>query len=137
MQTHHIRLGEALAGPILAARALPATERLPALIAAMLEAMIAAGDWHRAAVAIAASLPDVALALRNADLWLVDALSAAMRPRDPMRARTLLVLIEQWALRMGDADATERAACVRTLAALVGMGTRHDADDRPPPGTTG
>ncbi|HEX5326268.1 MAG TPA: hypothetical protein VFW75_06335 [Acetobacteraceae bacterium] len=137
VQTHHIRLGEALAESIVASRALPATERLPALIAAVLEALIAAGNWHRAAVAIAASLPEVAHALRNADLWLVDALSVAMRPRDPVRARTLLMLIEQWALRMADANAAERAACVGTLAAMVGMDTRQDAVDRLPPGTTG
>ncbi len=121
VQRHHVLLGEALADPILAARAVPFEDRLPALIGGVLEGMIAAGDWHRAAVTVLAALPDVARALRNADLWLVDELAEAMRPRDAVRARMLLMLIEQWALRLDRAGAEERAACVRTLAGMLGL----------------
>ncbi len=119
----HATLGEVLADPILSARTLPPPERCHALITAVLTAMIDAGDWHRASMAVLAGYPAAAHELRNTDLWLVDELAEALEPGCEILARSLLILIEHWALRLGVTDAETRAECAAVLAGMVREGS--------------
>ena len=118
--TSHAALGEALTEPILHARTLPQPERLYALIAAILDALIEAGDWHRAAMTTLAAYPAIAHETRNADLWLHTELADSLQPRCEILARSLLILAAHWALRLDDADAPTRAGCSAILANLAG-----------------
>ena len=118
VRTHHSALGEVLADPILASRELAGTERLYALIAAVLDAMITAGDWHRATTVVVAAYRGIAYEVRNADAWLRNELADALGPQCNALAHSLLVLIEYWALLLPGSDMAVRGEC---LTVLVGM----------------
>jgi AcrR family transcriptional regulator len=133
VRTHQTALGEKLADPILASRELTGTERLRALIAAVLEALVEAGDWHRAATVVVAAYRGIAYEVRNADAWLRNELASALGPERELLARSLLVLIEHWALLLPGEDAAVRAECVGVLmgmAQAVGGGVGRKARRR-------
>jgi hypothetical protein len=91
-----------------------------ALALAALEAMAAEGDGHRTARAAVAALPRVAEAVRNLDFWLVRELADALG--DAVLARSLLMVVGEWAVRLEGAE--ERAVCARVVA---GMGVSSAA----------
>ncbi len=127
---HHAALGERMADAVLDARALPGPARVTALATALIEALVAARTAHRATLAATAALPEVADAARHADAWLIDEFAAALAATGvtdgttrTVLARSALLLINHWTLRLEDASPEERASCADVLARMVAAGT--------------
>ncbi len=124
-RAYHAALGERMAEAVLAARLMAGTARVEALALAALEAMAAEGAGHRTARAAVAALPRVAEAVRNLDAWLVGEFAEALG--DAVLARSLLMVVGEWAARVEGAE--ERKVCARVVAgmgaalALPGMDT--------------
>lgn len=123
---HHATLGEHLADAVLHARALPAPARLAALAAALFEALTAARTTHRATLAATAALPQLADAARHAETWLVDEFAAALAAAGvadettrTVLARSALLLINHWALRLEEATMEDRELCAGILARML------------------
>ena len=103
---HQLLLGEAMAAPARAARALPGPARLPFLLAALRAGLATNAAGHRASRAILAALPGVAAELRHADAWLVDLFADALAEAGAQEAPALARLLV-WVL--GEALTTPAA----------------------------
>ncbi len=117
VREHHAAVGELMADAVLAARALDGAARVEALALALLEALAAEREGHRTARAAVAALPEVAEAVRNLDAWLVGEFAEALAG-DAVRARSLLVVIGDWAGRLEAGDAAGRVVCARVVAGM-------------------
>lgn len=122
VRDHQAAIAERMTEAVLAARALEGPKRVEALAAALLDTLDAERGGHRAAMMILAGMPTVADPTRNHDCWLhgvfAEAIGGAADER-AMLARSLLTLIENWALRLDDADAEARAMCARLVTRMV------------------
>ncbi|HSU06883.1 MAG TPA: hypothetical protein VLI93_15055 [Acetobacteraceae bacterium] len=127
VRAHQVALGEAMGEWVLAARRLRGAAGVELLAGALLEALIAGRDGHRTAMAAMAAFPGIAETARRGDLWLHGVFADALQVTAPwlaagegdVLARSLLVLLEQWAVRLEQADAANRATCVRLVSAMV------------------
>lgn len=126
---HQQRLGEAMTEVVIAARALSGPARLEALSAGLLETLAALGDGHRATVAAVHGFPAIAHNVRHGQRWLVAEMAAGLETAAPclagrsllreVLAETLLMLLEDWSLRLPETEGLSRAACARVMAAAV------------------
>ncbi|MEO9189506.1 MAG: hypothetical protein ABI224_05805 [Acetobacteraceae bacterium] len=125
VRTHQEAVAERLTEAVLATRGLAGPERVDTLATALLDALGAERDGHVTATMILAGMPPAAHAARNHDCWLhgvfAEAIGGAADER-AMLARSLLTLIENWALRLEDTDAAGRALCARVVTRIVAAG---------------
>ena len=125
VRDHQAAIAERMTEAVLASRALEGPKRVEALTSALLDALDAERDGHRAATMILAGMPTVADPTRNHDCWLhgvfAEAIGGAKDERAVL-ARSLLTLIENWAPRLEDADADSRAMCARLVTRMVTTG---------------
>jgi hypothetical protein len=139
IRNHQAAIGEALTEPLLAARSLPGPARMEAVATALLDAPTLHRDGHHAAMAATAALPTIAETARRGDLWLHGVLAEVLEATIPelaehiterdILARSLLILLEQWALRLDDADAGTRAMCATLAVRMVlHAGDRGEAE---------
>ena len=123
---HQEAVAERMTEAVLAARRLAGPERVQALATALLDALAAERDGHRATAMILAGMPSAADTARNDDCWLhgvfAEAIGGAADER-AMLARSLLTLIENWALRLDETDTDPRATCARLVTRMVTAGT--------------
>lgn len=133
VRVHQTAMGEAVTEAVLEARQLCGVARLTALAAGYFEALMTHRDGHRAAVAVIAAVPDVTEVLRRGDLWLFGEFAAAVEAAVPglgargverdILARSLLLLLDGWAVRVDGADAEMCAACAALgVRMVVGAG---------------
>ncbi len=118
--------GSASPTPVLDARARPGPARVTALATALIEALVIERAGHRTTLVATAALPEVADATRHADAWLVDEFAAALAAAGvtdetarAVLARSALLLIGDWAVRLEDATSAERATCAAVLARML------------------
>ena len=124
-----IALGETLAAPLDAVRALPAPARLEALTAAVLAGLVRTIEGHLAARAALAALPGVAAGLRHADAWLVDLFAEALAaagvtgPAVAVLARSAVMLVGEWGPLLAQPEGAAQGAAAQgaVAAALAGM----------------
>jgi hypothetical protein len=109
VREHHAAVGERMAEGVLAARRLTGRARVEALALALLEALAAEREGHRTALACVAALPEVAVAVRHGEAWLVGEFAAAVG--DAVLGRALVVVLGDWAGRLAVGDAAGRGVC--------------------------
>ena len=116
---HQQRLGEAMTEVVIAARALSGPARLEALSVGLLETLAALADGHRATVAAVHGFPAIAHNVRHGQRWLVAEMAAGLEAAAPclagrsllreVLAETLLMLLEDWSLRLPETEGLSRA----------------------------
>jgi AcrR family transcriptional regulator len=137
VRCHHQEISDRMVEAVLAARNLPEPDRLESLVVALLDALAAAPDAHRASVAAIHAIPAIAHNARHAQRWLAAQLIEALQAAAPeARGRPLLAeviawsllgLVELWALRLDDAEGLSRGACGRLLASMATEAARAAA----------
>ena len=139
VRCHQQAVAEHMAEAVIAASPLPAAARLESLMAALLDALTADLEAHRASMAAIHAIPAIAHNFRHSQRWLAAQLAEAVQAAAPdARGRSLLAetlawsllsLAELWAVRLDGAEGLSRAACARLLATMAREAARVSAGE--------